>query len=54
MQDLTNELHSRVKETVPNVKKAEYTGWKLVSDRVKKGRKVVEAAQIALQRKFSK
>jgi hypothetical protein len=39
IQDLANELRSLVKETIPNVKKVVYTGWKLVGYRVKKGRR---------------
>jgi hypothetical protein len=39
IQDLANQLRSLVKETVPNVKEAVYTGWKLIGYRVKKGRK---------------
>jgi len=39
MQELANELRSLVKETIPNVKEAVYTGWKLIGYRVKKGRK---------------
>jgi hypothetical protein len=38
IQDLANELRSLVKETIPNVKEAVYTGWKLIGYRVKKGR----------------
>jgi hypothetical protein len=38
IQELANELRSLVKETVPNVKEAVYTGWKLIGYRVKKGR----------------
>jgi hypothetical protein len=38
IQGLANELRSLVKETVPNVKEAVYTGWKLIGYRVKKGR----------------
>ena len=39
VQELANELRSLVKETIPNVKEAVYTGWKLIGYRVKKGRK---------------
>ena len=39
MQALANELRSLVKETIPNVKEAVYTGWNLIGYRVKKGRK---------------
>ena len=39
MQELANELRSLVKETIPKVKEAVYTGWKLIGYRVKKGRK---------------
>ncbi len=39
MQELANELRSLVKETIPNVKEAVYSGWKLIGYRVKKGRK---------------
>jgi hypothetical protein len=38
IQDLANELRALVKETVPNVKEAVYTGWKLIGYRVKKGK----------------
>jgi hypothetical protein len=38
IQDLANELRSLVKKTIPNVKEAVYTGWKLIGYRVKKGR----------------
>ncbi len=38
MQVLANELRALVKETVPNVKEAVYTGWNLIGYRVKKGR----------------
>ena len=38
MQALANELRALVKETVPNLKEAVYTGWKLIGYRVKKGR----------------
>ena len=38
MQELANELRSLVKDTIPNVKEAVYTGWKLIGYRVKKGR----------------
>jgi len=30
MQELANKLRSLVKETIPNVKEAVYTGWKLI------------------------
>ena len=39
IQRLANELRLLVKETVPNVKEAVYTGWKLVGYRVKKGKR---------------
>ena len=39
IQSLANELRLLVKETVPNVKEAVYTGWKLVGYRVKKGKR---------------
>jgi hypothetical protein len=38
VQKLANELRALVKETIPNVKEAVYTGWKLIGYRVKKGR----------------
>jgi hypothetical protein len=38
MQELVNELRSLVKEAIPNVREAVYTGWKLIGYRVKKGR----------------
>ncbi len=38
IQRLANELRVLVKETVPNVKEAVYTGWQLIGYRVKKGR----------------
>lgn len=38
MQALANELRTLVKETVPNVKEAVYTGWKLIGYRVQKGK----------------
>jgi hypothetical protein len=38
VQALANELRALVKETIPNVKEAVYTGWKLISYRVKKGK----------------
>lgn len=38
IQSLANELRTLVKETVPNVKEAVYTGWKLIGYRAKKGR----------------
>ena len=38
MQALANELRALVKEVVPNLKEAVYTGWKLIGYRVKKGR----------------
>jgi hypothetical protein len=34
-----NELRALVKETIPNVKEAVYTGWKLIGYRVKEGRR---------------
>jgi hypothetical protein len=39
IQVLANELRALVKETVPNVKEAVYTGWKLVGYRVRQGRR---------------
>lgn len=39
IQELANELRSLVKETIPNLKEAVYTGWKLIGYRVKKGRR---------------
>jgi hypothetical protein len=38
IQRLANELRALVKETVPSVKEAVYTGWKLIGYRAKKGR----------------
>jgi|SRR5688572_21512377 len=38
IQELANELRSLVKDTIPNVKEAVYTGWKLIGYRAKKGR----------------
>jgi hypothetical protein len=38
IQELANELRALVKETIPNVKEAVYTGWKLIGYRAKKGR----------------
>ena len=38
IQKLANELRALVKETVPNVKEAVYTGWKLIGYRVRKGK----------------
>ena len=38
MQTLANDLRALVKETVPNVKEAVYTGWKLIGYRVKKSK----------------
>jgi hypothetical protein len=39
IQFLANQLRTLVKETIPNVKEAVYTGWKLIGYRVKKGRR---------------
>ena len=39
IRKLANELRALVKETVPNVKEAVYTGWKLIGYRVKQGRR---------------
>jgi hypothetical protein len=39
IQKLANEFRALVKETVPNVKEAVYTGWKLIGYRVKQGRR---------------
>jgi hypothetical protein len=39
VQALANELRALVKETIPNVKEAVYTGWKLIGYRVKEGRR---------------
>ena len=38
IQSLANELRTLVKETVPNMKEAVYTGWKLIGYRAQKGR----------------
>lgn len=38
IQKLANELRTLVKETIPNVKEAVYTGWKLIGYRVRKGK----------------
>jgi hypothetical protein len=38
IQELANALRALIKETVPNLKEAVYTGWKLIGYRVKKGR----------------
>ena len=38
IQALANELRALVKEAVPPVREAVYTGWKLIGYRVKKGR----------------
>lgn len=38
IQALANELRALVKETIPHVKEAVYTGWKLIGYRAKKGR----------------
>ena len=38
IQSLANDLRALVKETIPSVKEAVYTGWKLIGYRVKKGR----------------
>jgi len=38
IQKLANELRALVKETIPNVKEAVYTGWKLIGYRVRKGK----------------
>lgn len=38
IQALANELRALVKETVPNVREAVSTGWKLIGYRVKPGR----------------
>ena len=39
VQELANELRALVKETVPHVKEAVYTGWQLIGYRVGKGRR---------------
>ena len=39
MQALANDLRALVKETVPHVTEAVYTGWKLIGYRVKKGKR---------------
>jgi hypothetical protein len=39
IQKLANELRALVKETIPNVKEAVYTGWKLIGYRVREGRR---------------
>jgi hypothetical protein len=60
VQARANELRALVKETIPHVTEAVYTGWKLIGYRVKKGKRsayfclIAEAAQIALRRKASK
>jgi hypothetical protein len=38
IQRLANELRVLVQGTIPNVKEAVYTGWKLIGYRVKKGK----------------
>lgn len=38
IQALANQLRALIKETVPHVREAVYTGWKLIGYRVKKGR----------------
>jgi hypothetical protein len=39
IQELANELRSLVKETIPNVKEAVYSGWKLIGYHIRKGRR---------------
>ena len=39
VQALAHELRALVKETVPNISEAVYTGWKLIGYRVKQGRR---------------
>ena len=39
IQTLANELRALVKETVPKVKEAVYTGWKLIGYRARQGRR---------------
>jgi hypothetical protein len=39
IQTLANELRLLVKETIPHVTEAVYTGWKLIGYRVKKGKR---------------
>ena len=39
IQQQANELRALVKETIPNVNEAVYTGWKLIGYRVKQGRR---------------
>ena len=38
VQALANEMRALVKETIPNVKEAVYTGWKLIGYRARRGR----------------
>jgi hypothetical protein len=38
MQSLANDLRALVKETVPNVTEAVYTGWKLIGYRARQGK----------------
>ena len=38
IQALANELRTLVKETIPHVTEAVYTGWKLIGYRVRKGK----------------
>ena len=39
VQALANELRALVKDTIPHVTEAVYTGWKLIGYRVKKGKR---------------
>jgi hypothetical protein len=39
IQKLANELRTLVKEAIPHVKEAVYTGWKLIGYRVKEGKR---------------
>jgi hypothetical protein len=39
IRELATELRTLVKETVPHVKEAVYTGWRLIGYRVKEGRR---------------
>jgi hypothetical protein len=39
IQALANQLRGLVKETIPSVREAVYTGWKLIGYRVKKGKR---------------
>lgn len=39
IQRLANELRALVKETIPNVNEAVYSGWKLIGYRVREGKR---------------